>query len=134
MQDFNQVTLIGRLTKDAELKDLNGLTKLDFSLAFNTSKKNGDKYVDESNFVNLSLWGKVATALKPYMIKGSQVLVSGELKQDRWEKDGQKFSALKVIANSVQLLGSRNSSESKAAKQEEPAPSSDIDYSGDIPF
>lgn len=134
MQDFNQVTLIGRLTKDAELKDLNGLTKLDFSLAFNTSKKNGDKYVDESNFINLSLWGKVATALEPYMKKGSQVLVSGELKQDRWEKDGQKFSALKVIANSVQLLGSRNSSESKAAKQEGPAPSSDIDYSGDIPF
>ena len=124
MQDFNQVTLIGRLTKDAELKDLNGLTKLDFSLAFNTSKKNGDKYVDESNFINLSLWGKVATALKPYMTKGSQVLVSGELKQDRWEKDGQKFSALKVIANSVQLLGSRNSSENKAAKKEEPAPSS----------
>lgn len=134
MQDFNQVFLIGRLTKDAELKDLNGLAKLDFSLAFNTSKKNGDKYVDESNFVNLSLWGKVATALKPYMTKGSQVLVSGELKQDRWEKDGQKFSALKVIANSVQLLGSRNSSESKAATKEEPAPSSNIDYSGDIPF
>lgn len=129
MQDFNQVNIIGRLTKDAELKDANGYQKLDFSIAFSTSKKEGDKYIDESNYLNLTLWGKVAGAIHPYMTKGTQVLVTGELKQDRWEKDGQKFSALKVNVRNVQLLGSRNS----ATKTEEPSPSSNL-FSEDIPF
>lgn len=129
MQDFNQVNLIGRLTKDAELKDVNGYQKLDFSIAFSTSKKEGDKYIDESNYLNLTLWGKVASAIHPYMTKGTQVLVTGELKQDRWEKDGQKLSALKVIVRNVQLLGSRNSN---AAKTEEPSPSAEEE--NDLPM
>lgn len=112
MQDLNKVVLIGRLTKDAELKKMDsGSAKLDFSVAFNTTKKNGSEYVDESNFTNLTYWGKVAEAIAPMMKKGQQVAIEGHLKQDKWEKDGQKHFELKVIPELVQIVGGRKKTE-----------------------
>lgn len=112
MQDLNSLSLIGRLTKDAEISYLNnGSAKMDFSVAFTTTKKEGSEWIEESNFLNLSLWGKQAEGLKPYMTKGKQIGIEGHLKQDRWEKDGQKFSALKVIVDNIQLIGSSKKNE-----------------------
>lgn len=107
--DLNSVILVGRLTRDAELKYLpSGSAVAELSLAINRSKKEGDQWVNEANFFDVSLFGKSAENLKQYLLKGKQVAVQGSLKQDRWEKDGQKFSKIRIIANDIQLLGGRS--------------------------
>lgn len=111
MQDFNHVGLIGRLVKDSELSTWNNSDKLDFCLAWNTTRKSGNEWGDESNFINLTLWGKVATTLTPRLKKGVQVAISGRLKQNRWEKDGQKYSAINVQIENIQIIGGQKKSE-----------------------
>lgn len=108
MTDLNSVALVGRLTRDAELKYTpSGVAISSFSIAVNRSRRNGDQWIEEANFFDINLFGKSAESLKPYLIKGQQVAINGELRQDRWEKDGQKFSRVNVVANNIQLVGSR---------------------------
>jgi len=106
MADVNVVVLVGRLTRDAELKYTNsGMPISRFSLAVNRRRKQGDQWVDEASFFEVDYWGKGAEAVNQYMTKGKQVAVEGELRQDRWEQDGQSRSKVIINANSVQLLG-----------------------------
>ena len=69
------------------------------------------------SFFDVTIWGKTAENLKPYLVKGKQIAVDGYLKQDRWQKDGQNFSKVNIVANSVQLLGGGT-----AAPESAPAP------------
>ena len=86
MADLNHVTLIGRLTRDAELKYTpGGLAISSFSIAVNRRRKNGDQWIDEVSYFDINLYGKAAESLKQYLLKGKQVAVDGELRQDRWE-------------------------------------------------
>jgi len=104
--DINIVTLVGRLTRDSELKYTNGGTAVcKFSLAVNRKKRSGDQWTDEVSYFDVVLWGKQGEALQQYLGKGKQVAVSGELRQNRWEQDGQSRSKVEVIANNLQLLG-----------------------------
>ena len=113
MTDLNHVVLIGRLTQDLGSDERsfgyvgNGQARANVSIAVNRSKKNGDQWVEEVNFFNITIWGKTAENLKPYLTKGKQICVEGHLKQDRWEKDGQKQSRVTIVADNVQLLGGR---------------------------
>lgn len=110
MADINHVTLVGRLTRDAELKFTNtGLAILKFSIAVNRWVKSGDKGGEEAHFFDVTVFGKQGEAVSQYMTKGKQVAVDGELRQDRWEKDGQKHSKVHVVANNLQLLGGSTS-------------------------
>ncbi len=105
--DINQVVLVGRVTRDAELRYTAAGTALcNFSVAINRRVKKGDQWTDEASFFDLSLWDKQAENLNKYLVKGTQVAVQGELRQDRWEKDGQKFSKVQVFVSNLQLLGS----------------------------
>lgn len=114
MTDLNKVCVLGRLTRDAELKRLdNGSAKLDFSICFNTSSKKGNEWIDEANFTDLTVWGKQAEAIAKFMTKGKQVAIEGHLKQERWEKDGQKQSKLKIVLENIQLLGSGGTNRSE---------------------
>jgi single-strand DNA-binding protein len=112
--DMNSVTLIGRLTRDAELKyTVNGIAVCKFSIAVNRKKKNGDEWVDEASFFDIVLWGRQGEALNQYLQKGKQIGVAGELRQERWkQQDGQKRSRIEVVANNIQLLGGGRDSES----------------------
>jgi single-strand DNA-binding protein len=106
MVDLNHVVLIGRLTRDAELKyTANGQAVCKFSLAVNRRRKNGDQWVDEPNFFDVVLWGRQGESLNQYLVKGKLVGVDGELRQDRWEQDGQNRSKVEIVANNIQLLG-----------------------------
>ena len=113
MTDINRVVLVGRLTKDLASDERafgylpNGTAKASFSIAVNRSKKQGDEWIEETSFFDVSLFGKSAENLKPYLTKGTQIVIDGYLKQDRWEKDGQKFSKVSIVANSVELAGSK---------------------------
>ncbi len=110
--DLNQVVLVGRLTRDAELRFTQTGTAIGrMSIAVNRRKRSGDnQWADEVSYFDVVLWGKIAESLQSYLTKGKQVAVSGELRQSRWEQDGQKRSRVEVVASSVQLLGGRGDS------------------------
>lgn len=114
MTDVNRVNIIGRLTRDITSDERsfaylpNGTARANVSIAVNRSRKNGEQWVDEVSYFDVTIWGKTAENLKPYLTKGKQICVDGYLKQDRWEKDGQKFSKVSIVANNVQLLGGKS--------------------------
>ena len=114
--DVNSVILIGRLTQDLGSDERsfgyvgNGQARANVSIAVNRSKKEGDQWVEEVNYFYVTIWGKTAENLKPYLTKGKQICVEGHLKQDRWEKDGQKQSRVTIVADQVQLLGGKSDS------------------------
>jgi single-strand DNA-binding protein len=100
------VTLIGRLTRDAELKyTANGQAVCKFSIAVNRRRRNGDQWEDEANFFDIVLWGRQGESLNQYLVKGKMVGVDGELRQDRWQQEGQNRSKVEIVANNLQLLG-----------------------------
>ncbi len=104
--DINLVTLVGRLTREAELKYTNsGLAVCKFSLAVNRRKRSGEQWTDEVSYFDVVLWGKQGEAIQQYLGKGKQIAVSGELRQNRWEQDGQSRSKVEIVASNVQLLG-----------------------------
>ena len=107
MVDLNHVVLIGRLTRDAELKAIaSGQSVCNFSIAVNRSRKNGDQWEDEPNFFDIVVWGRQGESLHQYLVKGKMVGVDGELRQDRWQQqDGQNRSKVVIVANYLQLLG-----------------------------
>lgn len=106
MADVNHVILIGRLTRDAELKYTSGgMAVCKFAIAVNKRRKNGEEWVEEANFFDIVLWGRSGESLNQYLVKGKQIAVEGELHQNRWEQDGQARSKVEIMANNVQLLG-----------------------------
>jgi len=146
MVDLNHVVLIGRLTRDAELKyTAGGQAVCKFSVAVNRKKKNGDSWEDEANFFDIVVWGRQGESLHPYLVKGKMVGVDGELRQDRWQQDGQNRSKVEIIANNLQLLGGggpqgerKNFQNSNSAGMSNEAPSynssKDDNFADDIPF
>jgi single-strand DNA-binding protein len=109
MTDLNVVVMTGRLTRDAELKYTAGGTPVTkFSIAVNRRRKVNDQWEDEANFFDVALWGKQGETLSQYLVKGKQVGIAGELRQERWEKDGQNRSRVEVVAETIQLLGGRD--------------------------
>jgi single-strand DNA-binding protein len=108
MADINRVILVGRLTRDSELKYTSGGSPVaKFGLAVNRRRKVGEQWEEEANFFDIVVWGRVAEALSQYLVKGKQVGIEGELRQDRWEQDGQKRSRVEVVASNIMLLGGR---------------------------
>jgi single-strand DNA-binding protein len=106
MADINHVTLIGRLTRDAELRyTAGGQAVCKFSIAVNRRRKNGDQWEDEANFFDIVLWGRQGESLNQYLVKGKMIGVEGELRQDRWQQDGQNRSKVEIVASNLQLLG-----------------------------
>ena len=104
--DTNVVVIVGRLTRDAELKYTNsGMAVCHFSIANNKRKKSGDSWVDYPSFFDIVLWGKSGEAINQYLVKGKQVAIEGELEQDRWEQEGKPRSKIGISARNVQLLG-----------------------------
>ena len=109
MANFNRVMLMGNLTRDPELRYLpSNMPVCAFGLAVNDRVKRGDQWVDETTFVDVTLWSRTAEVANEYLSKGSPVLIEGRLKLDTWEKDGQKRSKLKVIGEKMQMLGGRS--------------------------
>lgn len=108
MPSFNQVTLAGNLTRDVDLKHTQGGTAVaTIGLAINERRKQGESWVDDTVFVDVTLWGRTAEVAGEYLAKGSPVLISGRLRFEQWEKEGQKRSKLSVTGDKLQMLGSR---------------------------
>jgi len=109
MASFNRVILLGNLTRDVEVRYLqSGTAVADVGLAVNDRRKgqNGE-WIEETTFVDVTLWGRTAEVAGEYLSKGSPLLVEGRLKYDTWEKDGQKRSKLSVVCERMQMVGSK---------------------------
>ena len=141
MNDLNNVNLIGRLTRDAELRySSGGMGICKFSIAVNRSVKKNDKWVDEASFFDCTVFGKTAENIRQYLTKGQQVCINGELVQNRWAKDGKQMSRVEINVNHVQLIGGKSDKPQQAQQANSYAPSGPESFQGDsfddpmIPF
>jgi single-strand DNA-binding protein len=109
MASYNRVVLVGNLTRDPELKYIpSGTAVAEIGLAINDRRKNPQgEWVEETTFVDVTLWARTAEVAGEYLSKGSPVLIEGRLKLDSWETDGQKRSKLRVVAEKMQMLSGR---------------------------
>src|SRR5438477_736465 len=110
MASFNRVILVGNLTRDPEVRyTTNSTAVCDIGLAVNDRRKNASgEWIEETTFVDITLWGRTAEVAGEYLKKGAPVLIEGRLKLDTWEKEGQKRSKLKVVGELMQMLGGRS--------------------------
>jgi single-strand DNA-binding protein len=110
MASFNRVILVGNLTRDPELRYTPTNTPVtEIGLAVNDRRKNANgEWIEETTFVDVTLWSRTAEVASEYLTKGSSVLIEGRLKLDTWETtDGQKRSKLRVVGERMQMLGGR---------------------------
>ncbi len=155
MANLNKVMLIGNLTRDPELRYTpKGSAVAEFGLAINRVWYNEQKQKqEETTFVDITLWARQAEIAQQYLTKGSPVYIEGRLSLDTWDDKatGQKRSKIKVVGETLQLLGSKNHSgggapqshsgppASQQARSAPPqgasaAPSGDFQEEDDIPF
>lgn len=106
MASFNRVIVVGNATRDVELKYLpSGTAVAELGLAINDKRKDASgQWVEETTFVDVTLFGRTAEVASEYLSKGAPALIEGRLKLDTWEKDGRKLSKLKIIGERLQLL------------------------------
>lgn len=137
MSNYNKVILVGRLTKDPELKATTGANLCNLSLAINrTWLANGEKK-EETTFVDVTAWGKAGENAHKYLSRGSQCLIEGRLTLNKWDgPDGKPHSRLTVTAEAVQFLDpprGQRSAEPAKAQSAPPTSTGEIDEDT-IPF
>lgn len=121
MVELNKVIMIGRLTKDPDLRFTpSGMPVTEFRLAVNHTfrGKDGQEREPEVCFIDVSLFGRTAEVAKQYLNKGREVYVEGRLKFDTWEKDGQRRSKHSLVAERFQFLSGGRGGQDRS----EPAP------------
>jgi single-strand DNA-binding protein len=156
MANVNKVILIGNVTRDPEVKFTSkGSAVTDIGLAINRNYTldNGEKR-EETTFVDVELWGRLAEIAGEYAKKGRPLYIEGRLRMDTWEDkaSGQKRSRMKVVGENLQLLGGRAEGGSRppggggehesheapaprrTAPPSRPAPSSSSEPDDDITF
>ncbi|ACD24576.1 single-stranded DNA-binding protein [Clostridium botulinum] len=108
---MNKVVLIGRLTKDPELRFTPGAGTAVTTLTLAVDKYNSKSGQKEADFVPVVVWGKQAESTANYMSKGSQMAISGRIQTRNYEaKDGTKRYVTEVVATEVQFLSKSNAS------------------------
>jgi len=140
MASYNQVTLIGNLTRDPELKYTpKGTAIARVSLAINRKwRTDAGVEQEEVTFVDCDAWGKTAELVAQYTAKGDPLFVTGRLKLDSWEdkKTGEKKTRLGVVIEQMQFLRPKSAGDRPAKPKPTSAPAvADADQpSDDVPF
>src|ERR1700756_236087 len=130
-RSLNQVTLMGNLTRDPELRQTpNGQNVTSFSLALNRSYKDASgEWQEATDYIDCVCWGPLAERVAQYLSKGRRCLVQGRLQSRSWEQDGAKRSKVEVLASDVTFLDSRGGGDggdegaAPAAPADKPKPS-----------
>jgi single-strand DNA-binding protein len=134
-RSLNQVTLMGNLTRDPELRQTpSGQSVTSFSLALNRSYKDSSgEWQEATDYIDVVCWGPLAERVAQYLSKGRRCLVQGRLQSRSWEQDGQKRNKVEVLANDVTFLDSRGGGDdsgsydsgasSSSASDDKPTPS-----------
>lgn len=132
MASFNKVILVGNLTRDPEVRYTSGgtaVTDIGLAVSRNWTDRSSNERKEETTFVDVTLWGRTAEIAGEYLSKGRPCLIEGRLQLDQWEdrETGQKRSKLKVIGETLQLLGSRGDGGGSDRPPSAPAPASSRD-------
>lgn len=122
MADFNKVMLLGRLTRDPDVKyTTKGTAVGNLSLAVNRTYQDAQgRKTEEVCYVDVEVWGRQAETCKEYLAKGREIFVEGHLKFEQWEKDGKKHSRIKVRAERVQFIGGKQEGGGTGRRDYEP--------------
>ncbi len=156
---INRVNISGNLTRDPELRaTASGTQVLSFGVAVNDRRRNPQtgEWEDYPNFVDCTMFGTRAEAVKRYLSKGSKVAIEGKLRYSSWERDGQRRSKLEVIVDEIEFMSRGQQGEAGGyapapsygqqggyapapAPQQSPAPMAPVPpavdvYDEDIPF
>jgi single-strand DNA-binding protein len=129
MASVNRVVLLGNLTRDPELRHTQGGTAIcELRLAVNDREKGSDgEWRDRAGYYDIIVWGKQAENCAQYLTKGRAIALDGKLRFEEWEKDGQRRSRVKIVADNVQFISDRRG-------QDDGAPQSDFNPPGDVEF
>lgn len=127
MASFNKVILVGNVTRDPEVRFTPGGTAVtDVGLAVNRfwMDKSTNERKEETTFIDVTLWGRTAEVAGEYLAKGRPCLIEGRLQLDQWDdkETGQKRSKLKVVGETLQLLGGRSDGGGPAPQQSQQRP------------
>lgn len=123
MANFNRSILAGNLVGDPEVKFLeSGTSVCKFTLAINSKYKKGEEWKEEVSFFDIVAFGKLGELIAENVGKGQSVLIEGRLKQERWEKEGAKKSAVRVYADSVQFLSPKKETAKAAPPADDEVP------------
>jgi single-strand DNA-binding protein len=148
MASVNKVILIGNLGKDPDVRYLpsgDAVTNISVATTDNWKDKNGEKQ-EHTEWHRVAFFGKLASIAGEYLKKGSPVYIEGRIRTRKWQdKDGQERFSTEIVADRMQLLGSRGGGAEPMARQaksaEEPKPASAKkgggsfeDMDDDIPF
>ena len=136
-RSLNQVTLMGNLTRDPELRQTpTGQNVTSFSLALNRSYKDSSgEWQEATDYIDIVCWGPLAERVAQYLSKGRRCLVQGRLQSRSWEQDGQKRNKVEVLANDVTFLDGRggDSNEAGSTSSTEPVSNNATKSSDDKP-
>lgn len=119
-RSFNQVILMGNLTRDPELRNTpNGQSVCNFSLALNRSYKGADgNWQEATDYVDVVAWGPLGERVAQYLNKGRPCLVNGRLQSRQWEQEGQKRNKVEVVAQDVTFLGGRGDGDNSGSNNQ----------------
>lgn len=125
---MNKVNLIGNLTKDVELRyTKNNIAVASYTIAVNT----GYGELQETNYINITTWGKAGEFVNKYFKKGQAIAISGRLKNKNYESNGVKHYGMEVVTEDIEFVGSKK--ESDKEEIEEFIPNFDMSED-DLPF
>ena len=129
---LNRVVLVGRLTKDPDLRYTpSGIAVANFTIAVNRPFKNNGE--QEADFINGVVWRKPAENLANYMSKGSLIGVDGRLQSRSFDnQEGKRVFVTEVVADSIQFLETKNKGKQKTQQNQTEA--EPIDINDDLPF
>ena len=124
MASFNKVVLVGNLTRDPEVRYTTGGTAVtEVSLAVNRqwTDRSSNERKEETTFVEVTLWGRTAEIAGEYLSKSRPCLIEGRLQLDQWEDKatGKKRSKLKVVGDTLQLLGNRGEGKDRESEPQD---------------
>ncbi len=133
MPNLNRVLLMGRLTRDPDLRyTKDGTAICKFGLAVNRTFGTGDQRKEKSTFVDVTMWQRKAEVVAEYFKKGSPIFIEGRLELDQWENDKQeKRSKLYVVAENFEFL--ERGSKTAVAQDDSPAAASEAGSDADLP-
>ena len=137
---LNKVFLIGRLTRDPEIRFLpSGSQVTSFTIAVNRPYRVNNEWKEETYFFDVESFGVLAERLGKQLNKGTQILIEGQLRQDRWETaSGEKRTKIKVVADKVNIISGKTQ-ERPVEREEEPeleitTEPEDFSSDEDVPF
>ncbi len=135
---LNKVLLIGRLTKDPEVRFLPSGTQVStFTMVVNRKyKSKSGEWQEETYFFDIETYGNLAERVGKQFSKGYQIYLEGSLRQDKWETQaGEKRSKIKIVADKISLLSKPGEQKNSSIKEEDLSiPTEDLESDDEIPF